>query len=90
MNKKAEVKIVQSETKPVTIEIIATSIKAIADGVRKLRQGPLNDRAIYLLIQNASPKVGGRYGNQQVGMTEIRSVLEGMESLDRQYLKAKP
>ena len=80
----------KDETKPMPVEVLAESIKAISDGVRKLRNGPLNDRALLLLIQNAAPGVGGRHGTNKLGMAEIRAVLEGMESLENTYLKKKP
>lgn len=86
-----KIKIVnKDETKPMPVEVLAESIKAISDGVRKLRSGPLNDKALLLLIQSAAPAVGGKYGSQKIGMTDIRVVLEGMESLEATYLKKKP
>jgi hypothetical protein len=49
-----------------------------------------NEKAIILLIQHAAPYVGGRYSNTRIGTTEIKAVLEGMESLEATYLKKKP
>lgn len=79
----------KDDTKPMPVEVLAESIKAISDGVRKLMNGPLNDKAIFILIQNAAPSVGGRYGAQKIGLTEIRAVLEGMDLLEATYLKRK-
>lgn len=87
MGRTATVK--QNEEKQVPVEVIATSLVAIADGVRKLRAGPLNEKALLLLIQHAAPNVG-RYGGKKIGTTEIKAVLEGMESLEATYLKKKP
>ncbi|HKW15638.1 MAG TPA: hypothetical protein VJS69_14215 [Candidatus Krumholzibacteria bacterium] len=67
------------------VEIIAESIKAIADGVRKLRAGPLTDRALFLLIQHSAPMVRGRY----IGISEIKRVFDGISSLEGEYLKKK-
>lgn len=58
-------------------EIIAQSIKDISDGVKKLRSGKLNDKAIILLISKAS----------SVSLETVRSVLTGMENLEKQFLK---
>lgn len=87
MKKKTEVKVIPDETGKVTVEVLAVEIKSISDGVKKLRAGRLNDKALHLLIQNAAPSVGGRYQNTKVGMTEIRAVLAGMENLEREFLK---
>jgi hypothetical protein len=85
--KKVEVK--QDEKIEIPIQVIATSIKAISEGIKILRSGPLNDKALILLIQNAAPNVGGPYKQSKIGTTEIRAVLEGMESLEATYLKKK-
>lgn len=90
-NKKGEgmkkVKVIQNEEKPMPVEVIAESIKSISDGVKKMRSGPLSDNAIYLLIHHASPSVG--YSGKP-SMKQVRSVIEGMESLEKTYLKKKP
>lgn len=78
----------QDEEKPVPVEVLAESIKAISDGVKKLLAGPLNERALVLLIQHAAPAIG-KYGSTKVGMTEIKAVIEGMGSLEATYLKKK-
>lgn len=75
--------------KPVPIEVIAEAIVAISEGIRKLRAGPLNDRALILLIQHAAPAVGGRYQNTQLSIKDIKATLEGIESLEREYLKPR-
>lgn len=58
-------------------EIIAQSIKDISDGVKKIRSGKLNDKAIILLISKAS----------SVSLETVRSVLNGMENLEKQFLR---
>lgn len=77
------------EENPTPIEVIAEAIVAISQGIKKLRQGPLNDEALIMLIQNAAPNVGGRrYGTSTpISKKTIRAVLEGIESLETTYLK---
>ena len=83
------VKVTQNPNTPVVpVEIIAASIKAISEGMKKLRSGPLNDRALYLLIQHAAPNVnGGRWSKSALTVKQIKAVFEGIESLEREYLK---
>lgn len=80
-----EVKVVQGE-EPMPVEILAEHIKAISEGVKKLVNGPLNEKAIVLLIQNAAPSL--QHG-QKISATEVRAVLAGLESLERTYLRRK-
>jgi len=80
----------QDAEKPVPVEIIADSIVSISDGLRKLRAGRLNDRALILLIQHASPMAGAGRLRKPISAKEVRAVLEGIESLEREYLKPKP
>lgn len=82
-----EIIVKQDEANPVPVEVLATSIKAISDGMKKLLSGPLNEKALVLLIQHACPSTR-KYGPRP-GTSEIKSVLAGIESLERTYLKAK-
>ena len=75
----------QDTEKPVPVEVLAESIKAISQGVRKLREGPLNDRALFLLIQHAAPKLN----YQAPSVAVIRSVLDGIDALEVEYLRKK-
>lgn len=81
------VSVKNDDEKPVPVEVLAESIKAISDGVKKLRSGPLNDKCLVLLIQHAAPSLSGY--NNRVGACHIRAVLEGIESLEKTYLKPK-
>lgn len=58
-------------------EIIATAICEIALGVEKLRKSKLNTRAIVLLLSEASG----------VNRRDVRSVLNSLDSLRRDWLK---
>lgn len=78
----------QDDQKPVPVEILAESIKTIAQGIRRLRQGPLNDRALVLLIQYAAP-TSGKYQARKIGISEIKAVFEGIDRLEAEYLRKK-
>lgn len=79
----------QNEEKVVPVELMAENILAISQGIKKLIGGPLNEKALVLLIQNAAPS-WGKYPARKVGPNEVRAVLEGIESLEATYLKKKP
>jgi len=70
----------------VPTEILADAIVAISQGVRKLRAGRLNDKALCMLIAHAAPGVGPR-GYKPVSQKEVRAVLDGIDSLEATYLK---
>lgn len=61
----------------VTITVIAESIVAIAEGAKKLTNSGLNQRAILVLLKDATG----------VPMTDIKKVLHGLESLEEKYCK---
>lgn len=73
--------VLQEADKPVPVEVLAEAIKTIAQGVRRLRQGPLNDRALFLLIQNAAPGT--------LSIKDIKAVFSGIDSLEAEYLRKK-
>ena len=60
-------------------EIIAQSIKKLADGVRAMDTSGLSERAIIILLRDASG----------LGKREIENVLWALRSLERLYLKTK-
>ena len=74
--------VVIKQTEPETpTEIIASSIVAISEGIKKLRAGRLNDRALHLLIQHAAPR--------KISLEDIRSVMAGLDNLASYHLKSK-
>ena len=79
------VSVKQDPEKPVPIEVLAESIKTIAQGVRKLRAGPLNDRCLFLLVQHAAPKVDYK----TISARDIKAVFDGIDSLENEYLRKK-
>ena len=56
---------------------IAEAVIDIAEAVKKLRAGKLNDKALLLLIAHASG----------VSQREVRAVMDGMEGMKAYYLK---
>lgn len=89
MKKPPPVIVKQDDADPQPIEVIAGAIKAIADGMRAMRSTRLNDRALVLLVQDAAPAYGARHNKKKVSASEVRSVLAGIEALEREYLKPK-
>lgn len=85
-----KVKITQNPEKEVPVEVIADAIVGISAGIKKLRAGRLTDKALFLLVQNAAPNVGGKYNSSPISMREIRAVFEGIDQLEATYLKKKP
>lgn len=90
MEKSKKIVIKQIAEEPMATEIIAESIIAISEGVRKLRSGRLTDKALHLLIQHACPNIGGRSGYSPISITQIRAVIDSLGELERVYLKDKP
>jgi hypothetical protein len=75
--KKTKIKVVQKENEEVVVDVLATEIVKISEGIKKIKAGRLNDKAIVLLIHKASG----------VNSESVRSVLNGMESLEKEFLK---
>ncbi len=69
----------QNEQNPVTVEVLAESIVSISSGIKKLLDGPINERGLMLLIQHAAPTT--------LAIREIKSVLRGIADLEKTYLK---
>lgn len=82
-----KVNIVQDMAHEVPVDLLADEIVAISQGIRKLREGRLTDKALYLLIQHASP-APRKYG-QKIGLAEIRAVFDGIERLETTFLKKR-
>lgn len=80
-------KVKQEEGKEeVPVEILATAIVHIAEGIKRLRAGRLSDKAILLLIQHACPAT---YHDPRPTVATICKVLDAMEGLEATYLKKK-
>lgn len=73
----------------IAADVMAESIVSISQGVRALRsKSRLNDKALLLLIQHASPATGNP--PTRPTQKDIKAVLDGIESLERTYLKKAP
>lgn len=80
----------QDEKNPVPIEVLATSIRAIAAGIKTIRRGPLDERALLILIAENCRMKKRKYGRlvrAQISPGTIKSVLDSLESLQAAYLK---
>lgn len=67
----------QEPEKEIPTEVLAQSILEISLGVKKLLDGRLNERALNVLLREATG----------VGIAEIKKVLDALEHLDQRYLK---
>lgn len=70
-------KVTVPETPEHSAEVIAEHIAAIAESMKKMRAGKLNERAIVLLVSASSG----------VNQSTVRSVLEALDTLDKKYLR---
>lgn len=59
------------------LEQIAAEIRRVSQSIRDLRDGPLSDRCICVLVKDVTG----------IPMTKIRQVLDGLEALEEIYLK---
>lgn len=82
-------KIKQNDDSPVPTEVLAEAIVAISAGIKELRKTRLNDKALFLLIQNAAPSIGGKYRYAPLSIKTIKAVFDGIENLEREFLKAQ-
>lgn len=64
---------------PVPTEIIAESIVELSQGMKKMRAGKLNDKAVGILLAHATG----------LGQGTCLTVLQALEDLEALYLKKK-
>ena len=76
-----KLKVRPAETDPLPTEVLEREIVAMAEGVRRLRESRLSDKALLLLIQHATPS------HNRVTQGQIQAVLDAVQNLDRIYLK---
>lgn len=87
-----KVSVIQNEEDQVPVEVLATSIRAIAAGVKSLRKGPLGEKALLLLIsENCWIRKGrlgrGRMVKLHISPSAVKGVLDSLESLQSTYLR---
>jgi predicted transcriptional regulator len=76
--KEQPIKIVQKENaEPIAVEVIAQSIKKISDTMEQINKSKLSNRAIRVLLRDASGE----------SMKSIENILGGLSSLRKYYLK---
>jgi hypothetical protein len=76
---KNSVKVVQDKDFPLPVEVIATSIEEIAEGMKRLNSTRLTRKAIVTLI----------HANSKVNKDVIELVLNNLEQLEQTWLKRK-
>jgi predicted TIM-barrel enzyme len=74
--------VVPDATGKITAEVLVTSIKRVADGVKSLAGAGLTEKAIEVLIKNTP-------ACSSLSMTDVRSVLKGLRQLEGEYLEKK-
>lgn len=76
----------KTEPIPSAADIIAEEIETLSEGMKKLLNSKLSERAIILLIQDACPLL---YGRSPIGRTQIREVLHAAANLKEYFVKKK-
>lgn len=69
----------KADTEEVPVEILAQSIEAIAAGMKKINASRLKRDAVVILLQ----------AQTGVNRNDIRAVMDGLDSLERKWLKPK-
>lgn len=64
-----------------TTEDISRSIIEISEGMKKLRAGKLKDKALFILIQHATPS------KMKITIKQIKTVFDTIEKLKQEYVK---
>lgn len=75
--KKPQVVKVDPGDPPIERSVLASSIVELSKAAKKLLSGPLNERAIVLLLHDSSG----------VGKPDVRAVLTSLWTLERDYVK---
>lgn len=78
---KTAVKVVKDNPKEQPYEVIASAIVNISNAFKAIHKSPLNERAVILLIQEATP------GN--ISRQDIKRVLDAAANLEATYLRKK-
>ena len=74
-----KVHVLQRPNAEIPVEVLATSIKEIAEGMKVFNKANLNRRALLVLLRDATA----------LPMSDINKVLESLEQLDQLFLKQK-
>lgn len=74
--KTTSIKQPESPTPPIPVEVLATSIKSISDGMRQISASRLTRKALVALIHDQS----------KLAKRDIEIILNNLESLERDWL----
>lgn len=77
--KKTKLKVMQSPDKQVPTEILAQSIVNLSEGMKKIQDSILTERAILVLLKDLTG----------LPQKDIKAVLDGLAGLEKTYLKKK-
>lgn len=72
-----QIKVLQDKDKPVSTKVLAESIVAISEGMKRIQSGGLNDRAIEVLL----------HASTGVSYSDIRTVIKGLAALSVNYVR---
>lgn len=79
IEKKPKEKMINVDLEDIPVKVLASSIRDIAEGMRKLLNGPLKEETIVLLIHE----------HTKAPRPIIRMVLNSIPQLSKKYLKEK-
>lgn len=75
------IKKVKLKENPELLAQLESELRQISGAVRRLLAGPIKRRAVLVLLKDSLPQTSG------IGIRDIDTVIEAIESLDTQYLK---
>jgi hypothetical protein len=75
-----QIKIKKNEEKPESTELLAANIIKVAEGMEKLLNGELNERAIIVLLQAG-------IGTGNISQAQIKLVLNSLPKLKGWYIR---
>lgn len=74
------IKIVKNEESPESVELLAQSVIQVAEGFEKLKNSPLTQRALIVLLHDG-------IGAAKITKSQIQLVLEALPRLKAWYIK---
>lgn len=76
----SNIKIKKNEEKPESVELLASSIVKVAEGFDKIKNSPLNQRGLIVLLHDG-------IGSANITKRQIKLVLEALPRLKGWYIK---
>ena len=68
------------------LDQIRDDIIQLNKSVQSLLNGPLNERALLILIRDATPPIGAKYNKKKVSIKTVRAVLNGIAAMEEEFL----